>query len=403
MSYSVLELLLLVGLFFLSGITLVLLRNRLHFRGLYQEQEAASAAAGLSVAICIPARNEEQNLNRCLDHALAQTYANTTVYVLNDRSADATGSILEHYKRRYGEKLQVLYGRTKPDSWLGKPNACAQLSQRAGGADKKDVLLFVDADTWLESGTAARTAGIFARDDVDFFTVWPEQRSGSRWERIVVPLIYYALLGLLPVVYTERKPHWMPAFFHRRYRDMFAAACGQFMAFRGTAYEAVGGHEAVRNEVVEDVMLARKVTQAGLKMRMYHGVDSVFCRMYDSEKSMFEGFRKNFLAGFDYNIPLFVLMAALHLITFVLPLAVLLFAAFLPEAVSALSIGLSATLIVGAVLHRVLLAAWMNWPKRFAFTHIIGVLWFQRLGLITLWDYIRDRDVHWKGELIQRK
>ncbi|MFW6347590.1 MAG: glycosyltransferase [Cyclonatronaceae bacterium] len=400
MSLSFLDVLLLTGLLFIGGITLVLLRNRVHFRRLRRVPEGGS---GYSVGICIPARNEEQNLNRCLDHALAQRHEKTTVYVLNDRSSDATGSILEHYKRSYGEKLQILYGRTKPDSWLGKPHACAQLAARAGAQDKCDILLFADADTWLEPGTAGRTAGIFARAPIDFFTVWPEQRSGSRWERIVVPLVYYALLGLLPVMYTERKPRWMPAFFHRRYRAMFAAACGQFMAFRRDAYEAIGGHTAVRNEVVEDVMLARNVMQAGLKMRMYHGVGSVFCRMYDSEKSMFEGFRKNFLAGFDYNIPLFVSMALLHFITFILPLFVLIFAAFQPETVSLFSIWASVALLLLPILHRLLLGTWMQWPKRFAFTHILGVLWFQRLGLIALWDYLSDRDVHWKGERIGRK
>lgn len=398
LSFSVLEFLLFTGLFFLSGITLVLLRNRLQFKGLKQTPETGKQ---VSVAICIPARNEESNLNRCLDHALAQRYENTTVYVLNDRSADATGSILQHYKRRYGDKIQVLYGRDKPDCWLGKPNACAQLAARAG-RDKQDILLFADADTWLEPGTAGRTAGIFEKEPIDFFTVWPEQRSGSQWERIVVPLVYYALLGLLPAVYTERKPRWMPRFFHQRFRAMFAAACGQFMAFRRTAYETIGGHEAVKKEVVEDVMLARNIMQAGLRMRMYHGVGSVFCRMYDSEKSMFEGFRKNFLAGFDYNIPLFVFMAALHAITFLLPAGVLLVALFVPETISGLAVWLSAGLLLLAVLHRVLLAFWMNWPARFAFTHILGVLWFQRLGGIVLWDYLANREVHWKGERIRR-
>lgn len=394
-----LELLLAIGFLFLAAITLVLGRNRLQFKGLREERKSQ---VGLSVALCIPARNEERNLSRCLDHALEQSYPHTTVYVLNDRSEDATKHILEHYKQRYGEKLQVLYGRPRPAGWLGKPNACAQLAAQAGAKDQNDLLLFLDADTWLDTDTVARMAGVFKEERIEFFTVWPEQRSGTEWERMVVPMVYYALLGLLPVKYTERKPRWMPAFFHKRYRAMFAAACGQFMAFRRMAYEAIGGHAAVRNEVVEDVMLARKVMQAGFRMRMYHGVGSVFCRMYDSPKSMFEGFRKNFLAGFDYNVPLFIFMAVLHFITFVLPAMVLL-AALVPGApVSDLSIGLSALLLVLAVFHRLVLAAWMNWPLRYAFTHILGVLWFQRLGIAVLRDYFSDRDVHWKGERIER-
>lgn len=398
----ILEGLLFTGLFFLSGITLVLLRNRFQFRG-FRFVSSKTENLTARVAICIPARNEELNIFRCLDHALAQTYANTTVYVLDDRSGDSTGAILERYKKNYGERMQILSGREKPDDWLGKPNACAQLAHKAGKEDLNDILIFADADTWLHARTAARAASLFSHEPLDFFTIWPEQRTGSWWENAVIPLVYYALLGLLPVRYTERKPRWMPAFFHKRYKDLFAAACGQFMAFRRSAYEAIGGHESVKNEIVEDVMLARRVLRAGLRMRMYHGVGAVFCRMYTSQKEMYEGFRKNFLAGFNYNIPLFLMMAVLHIITFLLPVGTLIYALFEPGLIPERLLWLSGGLIVLTLLHRLILAMWMNWPKRHIFTHVIAVAWFQRLGLVTLWDFITKREVSWKGERIKRQ
>ncbi|MCH8485962.1 MAG: glycosyltransferase, partial [Candidatus Cyclonatronum sp.] len=272
------------------------------------------------------------------------------------------------------------------------PYACHQLSRLVS----EDLLIFIDADTWMQPDVVSKTVGAFNSSNIDFITIWPEQRLETFWEKAVVPLVYYALLGLLPAVYTERKPRWMPAFFHNKFRSMFAAACGQFMAFRTETYRQVEGHEAVKQQIVEDVMLAREVIDHGFRMRMFHGRDAFFCRMYKSEREMFEGFRKNFLAGFDYNIPLFVMMGVMHFISFLLPLLVLLAAVFLP--VSAAAVTLAALMAGLVTLHRLLLAGWMNWDASFALLHPVGVGWFQKLGVITLTDYLTGRSISWKGD-----
>ncbi len=387
-----LESLLWAGFIVLLGISFVFLRNRVQFRSIAETTRAADSE--LSVAVCIPARNEESTIRFCLDHLLSQTYTNMQIYVLNDRSTDQTGAILEQYENLHGDKMKVLQGRPRPEGWLGKPYACHQLSEEA----TEDVLIFADADTWMHPDLVKRIVGSFNRNNIDFITIWPEQKLKSFWERTVVPLVYYALLGLLPVAYTERKPRWMPEFFHARFKTLFAAACGQFMAFRRETYQQIEGHEAVKDAVVEDVMLAREILDHGFRMRMYHGVSALFCRMYDSQKAMFEGFRKNFLAGFNYNIPLFLLMAFVHLITFLLPWAVL--AASLFVEVSDTAFNLSAGIILLYTTHRVILALWMKWGISYALLHAVGVVWFQRLGVVTLIDYIKGRTVSWKGDAI---
>lgn len=387
---SILEGALLTGLFFLLFITFVLLRNRFQFKGIAEMARATDTE--LSIAVCIPARNEEAVIRSCLDHALSQTYRNTKVYVLDDRSTDGTPQILKQYQELYPDKLIVARGTERPEGWLGKPYACHQLSRLV----TEDLLIFIDADTWMQPDVVSKTVGAFNSNNIDFITIWPEQRLETFWEKAVVPLVYYALLGLLPAVYTERKPRWMPAFFHNKFRSMFAAACGQFMAFRTETYRQIDGHEAVKQQIVEDVMLAREVIDHGFRMRMFHGRDAFFCRMYKSEREMFEGFRKNFLAGFDYNIPLFVVMGVMHFISFLLPLLVLLAAVFLP--VSAAAVTLAALMAGLITLHRLLLAGWMNWDASFALLHPVGVGWFQKLGIITLTDYLTGRSISWKGD-----
>lgn len=390
-----LESLLLAGFLFLTGITFVFLRNRFQFRGIAGEEKAEDT--DLSVAVCIPARNEETTIRVCLDHALSQNYANTRVYVLNDRSTDDTTSILKQYSKVHSDKLVIAQGTERPEGWLGKPYACHQLSNLV----KEDIIIFIDADTWMHPDVVHKIVGSFNRNNIDFITIWPEQKLDSFWEKTVVPLVYYALLGLLPVAYTERKPRWMPSYFHSRFKTLFAAACGQFMAFRFETYKQIDGHTSVKNEIVEDVMLARNVIEHGFRMRMYHGVDSFFCRMYDSEESMLQGFRKNFLAGFDYNIPLFVFMAIMHFLAFILPLLVLFAALVLP--VSNEAILISVFSIALFTLHRIILARWMKWDISKSFLHVVGVGWFQRLGVITLADFIKGRAIRWKDDEISHK
>jgi len=390
-----LESLLFAGFLFLAGITLVLFRNRFQFRGISDEERAEDS--DLSVAVCIPARNEESTIRMCLDHALSQSYANTRVYVLNDRSTDDTSVILDQYSKVHSDKLVIAHGKERPEGWLGKPYACHQLSKLV----KEDIIIFIDADTWMHPDVVNKIVGSFNRNNIDFITIWPEQKLKSFWEKTVVPLVYYALLGLLPVIYTERKPRWMPGFFHFRFKTMFAAACGQFMAFRLETYRQIDGHKSVKKSIVEDVMLARKIIEHGFRMRMYHGVDAFYCRMYDSEETMMQGFRKNFLAGFDYNIPLFIFMAVMHLVAFILPFLVLLAALILP--VSTLAVELAVINIILFSVHRIILALWMKWDVSKAFLHVVGVGWFQKLGFITLIDFLKGRAVKWKDDDISHK
>ena len=387
----ILEFLLLVGTLFLVYKTLVLTRNRFDFRGLIPRSDYHSTQ---KVAICIPARNEEKSIKKCVLSAIEQTYPNIHVYVLNDRSTDQTAKILDQLKKKYPEKLTVLTGETKQDGWLGKPFACHTIAKDLN----EEILLFVDADTWMEPHAVKSMVYEMEHRSLSFLTVWPQQHLFSFWENITVPLVYDALIGLLPTAYTERKPRWMPSFFYKQFKDRFAAACGQCMMFSNIAYNKIGGHASVKQEIVEDVQLARKIVQNNFQMKMYHGVRSFHCRMYTSYQEIFDGFRKNFFAGFDYNYLLFATMGVIHLLAYVLPVIILIGGLFLPIP---LYVVIPAFLNVGLfVLHHVILATWFRWLPGFSFLKPIGVLWFQYLGIITVWDRLTGKKVNWKGDKV---
>lgn len=386
-----------------------------------------------ALSVCIPVRNEELVIESLLESLRQQTSMPLEILVLDDQSEDRTPELLRKEKERFeggiereieeelegervdgrrtkgervdgrrtkGERVDgshqpliLLEGEPKPPGWLGKPWACHQLAKHAQG----DLLLFLDADTLAEPTLLERIETVFQRQDLSMITIWPHQILGSFWEKTVIPLMYYALVTLLPSIYVYRSPRWMPPPFRRTFRSAFAAACGQCIAFRRDAYDAIGGHESVRMEVVEDVGLAKRALARGLRLRMFEGVTSLRCRMYRSPQEMFQGFRKNFLAGFGNHLPLFLFAAFIHIAVFLMPFLILPYAFFSHQP---LLILLSAGAIGLLLAHRLLLASWFQWNPVYGLLHPLGVLWFQRLGLTKVLDHLLRREHHWKGRSV---
>lgn len=349
-----------------------------------------------SVSICIPARNEEKVINRSVQSAINQDYTNLEVILLDDNSTDATPQIIASLQNQHPTLLTVLKGKAKPDNWIGKPWACHQLSEEASG----DILLFIDADVWLAPDATGRIVQSIKQNNVNFLTVWPLQELGSFWEKVVIPIVYYGLLTLLPARYVHQKPGWLPRRLEKRFSVSFAAACGQCMAFKAASYNAIGGHTAVKDEIVEDVALAKRIKKNRFRMHMHHGADTVHCRMYRNRKELWEGFRKNFLALYNNSILVFVLMAIVNFVVYVLPFIFLPLAIVLGKKWLLLTSAAAAGTIVG---QRFILAQWYQWDYSFAFSHPLGVLWFLLLGVRVLRDYASGILPNWKGRSIENK
>lgn len=340
------------------------------------------------VSICIPARNEESVIDRCITSALKQNYPSFEVLVLDDNSTDRTSIILEEFSDIIAN-LHHLDGKPKPDDWLGKPWACHQLSEQAKG----EYLIFIDADVWLEEDTVSKT--IKALDSNDAITVWPKQHFGTFWEAAVLPLVYYSLYTLLPAKYVEQDPKWLPKRLQQTSPE-FAAACGQFIAFTRSSYKKINGHKSVKDEVLEDVELGKNLKRNKCKLKMFQGVETVNCRMYQSHSQLWQGFRKNFFAGFGNNALYFITVGLLHLIVFVLPFAIaalallgskeLLYLSFIP-------VGL-------IIFQRLLIDFQFKWNPLYSLLHPIGVLWFQALAIRVLYDYYTGKKASWKGRYL---
>ncbi|MDR9446181.1 MAG: glycosyltransferase family 2 protein [Balneolaceae bacterium] len=378
------------------------LRNRLDFKRFptHHGKEDASSIGQLSqssisqLTFCIPARNEAHNLERHLP-LFCQTGCD--IVVVDDESTDHTRDVLATLQNQY-LNLKVLQSAPRPKGWLGKTWACQQAADQA----TSPWICFVDADVWCSESFLNRFVPYFEQSSAQhdgLITIWPQQVLGTFWEVVVIPHVYVALLTFLPIRYQARKPRWMPSALYKRMAYQFAAANGQWMTFHKDTYQAIGGHETVKHHIVEDVELAKRVVRQGYSLQMYKGVDDVFCRMYQSPQQMWEGFMKNFFAGFGYNTPLFVFMGLLHIVVYLIPPITLLSGMTIPVALHTWGMAALATFL--AIGYRGTVNWSQKWPPLSSPLHFLGVLWFEALAIQILWNQMRGKPTVWKGRKIE--
>lgn len=238
-------------------------------------------APGALVSILVPARNEEANIATCLTHALASRDVAVEVVVMDDGSTDRTAAIVREFAAA-DPRVRLVACPPLPPGWTGKVHACARLAEAATGTH----FLFIDADVRLEPDAAALMAGHAAETGSAMVTGVPRQEIGSIGEAVTVPMINFLLLCYLPGggrAFTKRA-------------DM-AAGCGQLMLVERAAYEATGGHAAIRHLLHDALQLARRMRAQGFATEVVEGAGLATCRMYSGFAQSWAGFIKNAREG----------------------------------------------------------------------------------------------------------
>ncbi len=257
------------------------------------------------VSILVPARNEAANIEKCVASLLAQDYPNFEILVLDDNSEDTTPALVTRLIAENPTcRLSLLHGEALPDGWYGKNFACHQLAQAAKGA----FLLFTDADTSHQPIALRAAVAALQLEKAHFLSVFPRQETVTFAERLVLPLLLVYIYGLLPT--------WLVS---RNLAPAFSAASGQFILFERRAYDTIGGHAAVRKEVLEDVRLGQRIKQFGFRQLLPDGREAVTCRMYRNRGEVWRGFSKNLFAFFNYKISWLALFLGVNLLGFVGP------------------------------------------------------------------------------------
>jgi chlorobactene glucosyltransferase len=256
------------------------------------------------ISLLVPARNEERSIEECVLSLLAQEYPEFEVIVLDDNSEDRTGEILARLERE-DPRLRVVAGEPLPEGWAGKNWACHQLAARATGA----WLLFTDADTRHTAQSASACMALAEREGLRFLSGVPLQRMEGFWEEAIIPMVHFLYFAYLP-------NRWITT----RHDPRFSAANGQLILMERGAYDATGGHEAARGELVEDVWLGRAAKRAGVRSGLAIAREVVECRMYRSLGEIVAGFGKNLYPGLGYSPLALAIFVGSSLLLYVLPL-----------------------------------------------------------------------------------
>jgi chlorobactene glucosyltransferase len=345
------------------------------------------------ISVCVPARNEERNIRACVEAILAQDYPNFEVIVLEDRSTDGTGEILRNLAK-HTDKLRVINGSDLPVGWAGKPHALFQASTVAQG----EWLCFVDADTFLSPITLSSCYAKALETKADMFTIMTFQILGSFWEKAVMPIVMTAL----SVGFSPRKVN------DPNSKD--AIANGQFILIKRSVYEAIGGHERVKDQIVEDKAISEQVKGNGYRLIVANGYSVAKTRMYTYLPEMWEGWTKNIYLGLSEQPSLtllgvfgaFILLVA----ALVLPLWPLLgiywyFHSGGWLALTVLLESLILWMIVIAVRARV--AIGMGISAWYAFTLPLGSAVFAAMMFTSAWRVISGKGIVWKGRIYTQR
>lgn len=289
--------------FFLVLFALIAVQNALTFPRLGARPRPVRQDRRPFVSVLIPARDEAAVIADTVRAWLAQTYSNFELLILDDQSSDGTAEVAR--QAAGGDpRLRLLSGASLPEGWKGKNWACHQLSQAARG----EVLIFTDADVRWSPEALQALLDEMERTRADLLTVWPTQETHTWAERLVVSLIGFAVQAYLPVWAV----HYLPW-------PIFAAAMGQCLAFRRSAYERIGGHAAVRSALVEDMALGYAIKGARLRLRAADGAGLISARMYRNWREVRHGFAKNIIGGYGNSVLLVLLSTVFHWSLFVFP------------------------------------------------------------------------------------
>ena len=216
-----------------------------------------SPDGGPSITVIVPARNEQADIGDCLRSLLAQDYPNLRIIAVDDRSTDATGAEMDSLA---GSRLRVIHVEALPDEWLGKTHAMAIAAEAAIARDSPNFLLFTDADVIFQSDAIRRALANAVATRADHLVLAPTTTI-RRWDEAAL-LSFFQIFGL-----WAARP-WKVAD-PKSMRD--AIGIGAFNMLRTSAYLEVGGFQALRMEVVEDLGIARRIKRAGLRQRFAFG------------------------------------------------------------------------------------------------------------------------------------
>ena len=325
------------------------------------------------VSVILPVKDEADTLDESLRSLVNLDYPNKEIIVVSAESHDGTAEIIQ----RYSGQIKAIPEPPRPEGWRGKCWACHTGFLASSG----DVLLFTDGDVAHSSKSLSSTLAHLERDDVSLLSVWPKVVTRVPSERMLFPVGSFFLSTGIAASATKKTDRGR----------VIRGANGQYILITREAYAAVGGYEAVRDSIVEDAVLGRKVADAGLLVHNLDGKNFMTVKPYSSFREIWVAFER-FSAGLLQRLRYLVLIATLSLLYFTFPIVVL------AAGLAASSVSVTATGLAAALLSygTTLVFYWKNSHARYAILTPVA-------GLVMVAAFVRGFSrfarvgVEWKG------
>ncbi|MBT2730840.1 glycosyltransferase [Bacillus sp. ISL-75] len=282
--------------------TIFLLDGLIGLRKIDPLEKEEGMELGPLLSVVVAARNEEKQIEASILSQLEQTYKNVEWILVNDRSTDMTGTIMEELTK-IDPRLKVIHVDQLPEGWLGKNNALYTGALQASGK----WLLFTDADVKFEKQAFAKALHYFERHMLDHLTAAPNLSANRFWLKSFVAFFLFG--------FSYFKRPWLA----NNPKSKIGTGIGAFILVLKKSYESFGTHEKIKMRPDDDLQLGMKMKKAGYRQRIVTALHLIEVEWYGSLKEALVGLEKNTFAGLHYRISMVIFAILGVFITNVLP------------------------------------------------------------------------------------
>ena len=345
-----------------------------------------------SLAVIIPAYNEELNIIRCLNalNKISKPCNNFKILVVDDTSKDKTYLQVENFKNQVSnnpEELEIISSGPRPidKKWVGKNWPCHVGSK----VINSEWILFIDADVEVGKNCICKALSKASKDNIDLLSLAPKVNCNCLAEWMVQPIMTSLLMLGFPINDTNDN------------NSDTAFAAGPFMLFKRESYEFIEGHEGTHDEVVEDLALAKKIKDSNLKLNFLIAIEDISLNMYEDLNALIEGWSKNWFLGLEKNLLKSISASIFVFLTYSMPWLLLGFSiiialrnqttSFLPV------IFISFLAILSYVFKRYWLKAQYNIPTKYWFLSCLGGIIVVYISFLSIYKTYTGKGWTWKG------
>ena len=341
--------------------------------GALRDMSPLAGDAPKRVSVIVAARNEQRNIRTALQSLLELGYPDYELIIINDRSEDGTGQILNDMARAT-PRLNVIHIDRLPDGWLGKNHALWTGSRQASG----EYLLFTDADIVMEPTVVTRAVAYMDRHHLDHLAATPSMH---------MPTAFLGMFGASFIIAF--------ALFTRPWKAQDSTSrchigIGAFNLVRSDAYRQVGGHDTIRLRPDDDIKLGKIIKTAGFRQDVAYAPEFLAVEWYASVSEAVKGLEKNAFSGADYNIPVVLCGAVTNTLCSIWPFLALFLTGGLTRAVYIAVVAVIMLLVADCARHHHV----KTW---YAVGYPLGTALFVLILLRTMILNLAQGGIYWRG------